>query len=221
MGWPYLGVRSWRAVLTPVPDECRYDADSDDAFLEAHESRRIHELRGTFLAQVAEVEDLLLTLLGVLVEKRIDVLQPMSKTPERLRVAPSGKCIEVLGKLSDNLGLTDDLQAAFGHLRWLLSRRNQLVHATVRVGFSQRHPDAPREAVVAWLQESRGRKPIVDWTLAPRLPEARHPGDGPLIAPDDIGESELEDDIQRAHRALDSALLIVIRLCANVGVNIP
>jgi hypothetical protein len=60
--WPHKCVRSWRVVLErrrPDRDDLKYEANAEDDLLEAAETRRLHMLRGMFMAQTAEVEELL------------------------------------------------------------------------------------------------------------------------------------------------------------------
>ncbi len=59
--WPELTVRSWQGVLARRDPEWR--SWDDDDYEEASEGRRLHELRGLIMAQVAEIEDLLKQLL--------------------------------------------------------------------------------------------------------------------------------------------------------------
>lgn len=209
--WPDECVRSWRGVLEerrPDRDELQYETDAQDHLLEAEETRRLHMLRGMLMAQTAEVEDLLATLCeGVL---GID----------GARKASAGG---LLGKLRD-ASQNDALPEEFGHVDWLLRRRNELVHATLEVGYVNGLA-GERMSVLTVLRPIRGGD--VPWKSAPRLDQGKQAllearvgswagaptadTDAPpevYSGPCDIDEVDLKMDLRRAHIALESAVTI-------------
>jgi hypothetical protein len=118
--WPDECVRSWRGVLEerrPDRDDFKYEADADDHLLEAAETRGLHMLRGMFMAQTAEVEDLH----AVLCEKVLGM--------NGARNSVAGGRLRKLKETAQG----DLLSRHFGHVEWLLKRRNELVHATLQV----------------------------------------------------------------------------------------
>lgn len=200
--WPDLGVRSWQGVLTErLPREDLYEDDASDHLLEARESRRIHELRGLFLAQVAEVEDLMVNVLDSVYENRPDLIGGSRK-----KVILS-RALAVVQDVMRGLELESLAEEKFPMLLWMIARRNQLVHARVVVGYSQLGPDAPREAVIVLLQEIQPRSSAVPWSDAPKLEGYRNPGDFGWDGDDgQIGEYNLEVDLRRLYVCLDAAV---------------
>lgn len=209
--WPGESVRSWRGVLEerrPDREDFKYDTDADDHLLEAAETRRLHMLRGMFMAQTAEVEDLLATLCdGVLSIKEA-------------RKTPAGGLLRKLRKIAKG----DQLSDQFRHVDWLLKRRNELVHATLAVGYVDGWA-GERESVLTVLRPIRGGD--VPWESAPFIDEqpqdrfavALDPWACPsssdfgasandLEGRDNIDELDLERDLRRAHVALESAVMI-------------
>ncbi|MBB4939130.1 hypothetical protein FHR32_003435 [Streptosporangium album] len=69
-----------------------YSDDLYDRAEAGREARRIHELRGVFMAQVAEIEDLLQTLINLVAEHRGEWLPiPESK----LKKLPASKALSL------------------------------------------------------------------------------------------------------------------------------
>jgi hypothetical protein len=173
--WPELTVRSWQGVLA------RRDPDwsgwADDDYAEATDARRLHELRGLVMAQVAEIEDLLKELL-----KKADELQPMVKVDKNRRL-PTGVTLNRLEALLKSWNLLGDLGGQIGTVRRAIKRRNALVHARVHIGFSLQGEYGPREPVIALLFSN-------------------DPDEGAS----GINEFELERELGLAHAALDAAV---------------
>lgn len=209
--WPDECVRSWRGALEerrPDRDELQYETDAQDHLLEAEETRRLHMLRGMLMAQTAEVEDLLVTLC----EEVLGI--------DGARKASAGG---LLGKLRD-ASQNDALSEEFGHVNWLLKRRNELVHATLAVGYVNGWADE-RLSVLTVLRPIRGGD--VPWKSAPHLDQGTQTlfeacvgswagapiadTDAPpdiYSGPYDIDEVDLQMDLRRAHISLESAVTI-------------
>lgn len=139
--WPEMTVRSWRGVLERR-NPGQYFWEPDDYSEEAEEARRIHELRGLIMAQVAEIEDLFRNLLSCAQECGITI-----KSAGRTAGAMAG----AVGRLVLVLDLKDRYDDTLEAIRAVISRRNALVHATVTVGFYRIGLEGPRVPVIALL----------------------------------------------------------------------
>jgi hypothetical protein len=200
--WPDLSVRPWRGVLAErLPRDDFYEMGGEDFLLEAAEARRLHELRGLFLAQVSEVEDLMIHVVDCVHDKRPDLIDGPHK-----KVVLS-RALTIVRDVMKKLSADKVAESQFAMLYWMIARRNQLVHARVAVGYSQVGPDAPREPVIALLQEIQPGQNPVPWNDAPKLEECRNPGDfGWTGGGDEIGEYDLEVDLRRLYVCLDAAV---------------
>ena len=165
-GWPELGVRRWGDVLemrTSSSYDYAYDGDS---YAASDESRRIHELRGLVMSQVAEIEDLLYELANTY----LPALKKM--TPKQslgLKKAPAGELL-VAVELCSLLNLEVTNSERLDILADTIQRRNALVHATVQIGFSWTGSGDRREPVIALLSsriEAVGQSDIGEYELEP------------------------------------------------------
>ncbi|GAA1619001.1 hypothetical protein GCM10009733_014190 [Nonomuraea maheshkhaliensis] len=219
--WPELTVRSWRGVhdLRAAHEHADYSDDLHDRVNASMEARRIHELRGMFMAQTAEIEDLLHTLLRLIVEHCPEWL-PASAT--KAKKLPASRVLEIIRAVATSTGKANELHNACAQISWLLARRNQLVHAIVHIGYSSPGPDARREPVIVLLMEIQGNTIQVPWEFAPRLEDARNPGD---IAWDgdcgEISELHLKEDLRRAFIVLEGAVDIFQALGAPLELLLP
>jgi hypothetical protein len=185
--WPMGTVRSWQGVYQQR-QESGYADDEADRIRESKESSRIHELRGLMMAQVAEVEDLLVTL-----HRQLD-----SPPANEGRWTTAKRILALLGDMPES----GNLQQQLDHMEWLLERRNQLVHARVHVGYAYSQFNDSREAVVVLLQPVNFSSRAIPWHKAPVLAAPR----SVQADSDEIDEELLEDDLDRAHLALESAV---------------
>ena len=204
--WPVESVWSWRGVLHERrPDKADFEDDADDHLREAEDSRRMHMLRGMFMAQAAEVEDLLVTLAEQLPEMRA----------YRRRSANW-----LLRELEEQY-FEESLARHFRYVTWLFKRRNQLVHATITIGYSYVQFTDQRDSVIQTLHPIRGGE--VPWDWAPALDDQIAPDafadpwavDGSAGASrvhPDYEELDLEHDLRRAHIAVESAVIIYEQL---------
>jgi hypothetical protein len=58
--WPPLSMHGWQQVLNMRDPDWGSAAEDQDDLMAAEESRRMHELRGLIVGQVAEIENLLI-----------------------------------------------------------------------------------------------------------------------------------------------------------------
>lgn len=204
--WPELTVRPWRGVqdLRQAEVEHYYSDDLYDRVEAGRESRRIHELRGVFMAQVAEIEHLLQTLINLVAEHRAEWL-PVPKS--KLKKIPAKKALDLVRDIAAAAGQATEMSIACSQVTWLLARRNQLVHAVVTVGYNSLGPYAPREPVIVLLDEIQQNGAQVPWELAPLLKDAGTPGDwGWEGDSGEISEQHLEEDLRRAYIVLEGAV---------------
>jgi len=204
--WPDLSVRSWRGALFERTQQEPYcEDDASDHLLEAGDTRRIHELRGLFLAQVSEVEDLMVHIVKYASEKRPDLF---GEPPKKNLLS---KALAAVKGIAETLGLGIMAEERFPMLFWMIARRNQLVHARVVVGYSQLGPNAPREAVIVFLQEIQPGSNEIPWDDAPKIDGYRNPGDFGWSGDDDqIDEYYLMVDLRRLYVCLDASIEIYV-----------
>ena len=195
--WPGSAVMNWNLARNILRFEGEDDPDAvygyeeyaDEEMASALESERMEQLRGMFLGQAAEVEAAILELAGH--------LYPPGRGRRSLGQA--------LGLVRDALRTRGDSASAptwmwLGHLRWLHSRRNQLVHARLTVGMARQHERSDLEPVISLLIEIRGSTAI-DWQEAPSWRGEMTPVTDPM----EIDEGILEADCWRAWVATCSA----------------
>lgn len=206
--WPDLSVRSWHGALAErTPQEPYYEDDASDHLLEAGDTRRIHELRGLFLAQVSEVEDLMIHIIKYVSENRPDLV---GGSPKKIILS---KALAAVKGIAETLGLGTLAEEKFPMLYWMIARRNPLVHARVVVGYSQLGPDAPREAVIVFLQEIQPSSNEIPWGDAPKIEGYRNPGEFGWSGDDgQIDEYCLTVDLQRLYVCLDAAIEIYVAI---------
>ena len=193
----------------PDKNDFEFEDGADDHIREAEDSRRIHLLRGMFMAQAAEVEDLLVTLAEQLPKMRGFRRRPANPLLRELEQRYPG----------------ESLARHFRYVTWLFKRRNQLVHATITIGYSYVGFTAQRDSVIEILHPIRGGD--VPWEWAPPLDDEIAPDSlddpwavdgsagGSRVPPDHDEELDLERDLRRAHVAVESAVIIYEQLNPN------
>jgi hypothetical protein len=144
--WPPLAVRTWQGALNSRDPEYReFDYEHE---VEAVESRRLHELRGLVVGQVAELESLLLHISS---EIRAHYGGPLPVRPKR---RGAGGALSDLRNLLKTIFLGDALAEELETIGLVIRRRNWLVHGRIHVGLSQLGPHAPLEPVISLLFEN-------------------------------------------------------------------
>ncbi len=183
VNWPPIAVRTWQGALySRSPEE--WTGEHDDE-LEAAESRRLHELRGLVIGQVAEIEGLLLHI-GSAIRARYT-----GPLPTRHKRRGAGGALQDLRLLLKVLQLDEHLSEKLERIWQVIQRRNRLVHGTIHIGFSRLSEQAPLESVITLLFEN-------------------DPDDAqPQIGDDEdyeCDEHELKKYLQDAHQAPESGL---------------
>jgi hypothetical protein len=193
--WPNLTVRSWVGVLARRDPDWRSSDDDDPE--EALEARRIHELRGLVMAQVAEIEDLLRFVL-------VEAGSRTNRTSRSLRLhrPTAGAALKRVESLLEEIGLAERFRHHITQMESTIHRRNKLVHATVKVGFSQMGEYGPHVPVIVLLMTRDEQWPE-------QLASSRSAHDDEQTKHQDtdaIDESDLEDDLRKAYEALEAAI---------------
>jgi hypothetical protein len=193
--WPPVSVRNWRAVLAMRdPDWGKLAEDYDDTAAAA-ESRRLHELRGVIIGQVAEIENLLLYIASQIRERSTGDVPP-----RRRGQRGAGKMLDDVEILLEATGLKSEFAAHIQCIRQTIRQRNAIVHAVIYVGFSYIPFDDSRSSVIVLLFDNDGTQ-----------------GSGRTVDEeqniiDEIDEIELEHQLDRSHDALDKCVDIWIRV---------
>ena len=144
--WPPLTVRTWQGALNSRDPEYReFDHEHE---VEAEESKRLHELRGLVIGQVAELESLLLYITS---EIRARYGGPLPVRPKR---RGAGGALSDLRSLLKAMLFGDELAEELETIKLVIQRRNWLVHGRIKVHLSQLGPEAPLEPVVYLLLEN-------------------------------------------------------------------
>jgi hypothetical protein len=171
--------------------------------LAASESRRIHELRGVIVGQVAEIENLLLHI-SVQVRER-------SKSEElrnrRVR-GPAGAVLTHVENLLKTLDLESEFESHLKIIRETITNRNAIVHAVVDVGFSYIQFNDSREAVLIGIRHNDKDK----WEERLESAAELDPWETDEMTPWDITEVDLERQLAQAYKALDKCVDIWIRV---------
>lgn len=145
--WPPLVVRSWQGVLYERDREYSFDLDHDPV-QEATISRRMHELRGLVVGQVAEIES---ALLDIASEIRGRYPGPL---PNRQKWKGAGGALNDVQKLLPMLPVGDGIALELALIYQVIQRRNKLMYARIHVGFSRLGPHSGLEPVIYLLQEN-------------------------------------------------------------------
>ena len=121
-----------------------------DCIEAAKESRRLHELRGLVIGQVAEIEALLLY-----ISSRIRGRCSPGKVPERRgKMRGAGNVLKDVEVLLGVIGLGHDLAEHVECIRRTIRRRNDIVHATVHIGFAYVQFNDSRNSVICLLMDN-------------------------------------------------------------------
>jgi hypothetical protein len=196
--WPPFSVRPWLTV-----HDSRLPSDGTpwdhDPIAEANISRRLHEMRGLVIGQVAEVESLLFHI-GEQTRRRYQ-----GTLPSRPRRMGAGGALQDVKELLAVLALGDEFAAEIEQIHKVIALRNRLVHGVIRIGFSQPGDQGPLEPVVYMFTENDDDRPPMtiidpfgdddDWEYAV-----------------EIDERDLENHLNKAYGALEAGLSIFTRV---------
>ena len=211
--WPPLVVRSWYGVLYERDREYSFDLDYDPE-QEATISRRMHEIRGLVVGQVAEIES---ALLGIASEIRARHPGPLPNRPKRMG---AGGALNDVRKLLPVLSVNDNLARELALIEEVIRRRNKLIHARIHVGFSRLGPHSGLEPVIYLLQENDAVEADISQRVdggtirdssVPDLQEETDEGEEFDLPEDEmemgqIGELSLEKYLEEAYAALEAAV---------------
>jgi hypothetical protein len=202
--WPPLTVRDWKTVLAQRDPDWGYEEEDFDGVLAARESRRIHELRGLIVGQVAEIENLLLYISSQ-VSERSSSEKYRNKRPGG---GSAGTILTYVEHLLEYFSLENSFQSHVRMIREAIIKRNAIVHAVVDVAFSSAALKGPRESVLLGIRdndEERWRKRLED-------AEELDLWETNETVPWDVSEVDLERQLTEAHEALEKCIDIWIGL---------
>jgi hypothetical protein len=182
------------------PDEY-YDLDHDYV-QEAIESRPLHELRGLVVGQVAEIEGFLLYIASTI---RSQWTGPL---PSRKKRRSAGGALNDLRRLLSSLALQDELATELETIWKIIERRNRLVHGRIHIGFSRAGEHAPLESVIYLLLENDEADDVSQNRDSDSGEEEEEDDDEDI----ECGEHELQKYLGQAHRALEAALDIWLKV---------
>jgi hypothetical protein len=177
------------------PDWGSFEEDYD-YIEEAKDSRRLHELRGLVIGQVAEIESLLL-FISCQVRERFS----SGILPRRRGQHGAGNALNDVEVLLDALGLGSELADHIKGIRRTISRRNSIVHATIHIGVAYVPFNDSRSAVISLLLDND-----------PTQRSKHAVEDDKDVGNDDISEVQLERQLTEAYDALDRCLDIWVRV---------
>jgi hypothetical protein len=149
--WPPLVVRSWHGALYGGDPSYSYDWDHDPV-QEAEISRRMHELRGLVVGQVAEIE---FALLCIASEIRDRYEGPVHARPKRMG---AGGALNDVRRLLPVLSIGNTLAQEIDLIGQVIDRRNRLMHARIHVGFGRLGPRSGLEPVIYMLLENDAKE---------------------------------------------------------------
>ena len=189
--WPPLTVRDWQTVLDRRRPDWGSDEVDHDGIEAAEESRRLHELRGIIVGQVAEIESLLLH-----ISNHIDkvVRKPLAMHKSRSRRG-AGAVLKYLEDQLCQIDLIDGLREQIELIRGVITQRNKLVHATVCIGFEYVSFNDTRSSVIVALSDNDQIGVESDWSDLP-----------PIEPRPDFSEYELERQLETAYQALEGCV---------------
>ena len=199
--WPPLSVRNWQAVLGMRDSDWGSLEDDYDCIEAAKESRRLHELRGLVIAQVAEIEALLLYISSQIRDRS----SPGNVPEKREKMRGAGNVLKDVEALLDVIGLGDDLSEQVETVRRTIRRRNDIVHATVHIGFAYVEFNDSRNSVICLLMDN-------DQIGQPRSEVQRYEEDEDY----EFDEMKLECQLTDAYDALDRCVDIWVQVDSNL-----
>jgi len=201
--WPPLSVRDWRSVLAQRDPDWGSEEEDFDGISAAHESRRIHELRGVIVGQVAEIENLLLHISAQVMER-----SNSEEVRNRRARGPAGAVLAHVEKQLKTLSLEGEFESHLVVIREVIANRNAIVHAVVDVGFSYVQFTDSRDCVLILLRDNDRDK----WQKRIEGATELDPWETDEMIPWDISEVDLERQLARGYEALDKCLDIWVRV---------
>jgi hypothetical protein len=201
--WPPLIVRDWRSVLELREPNLDFEEDYYDGILTANASRRIHELRGIIVGQVAEIENLLLYM-----AKQVRERCTTGDLGNRRAGGPTGVVFAHVKELLQNLKIKDEFGSHLEMIQETIERRNAIVHAVVLVGISYSQFNDSREPMLILMRDNDDKKWEARFEAAAEL----DPWEADEIIPGDVSKIDLERQLTQAYEALDRCVDIWVRV---------
>jgi len=201
--WPPLSVRGWQAVLAQREPDWGSEEDDRDGILAARESRRIHELRGVIVGQVAEIESLLLHI-SAQVRERANT-DGLGNRPVR---GPAGAVLAHVGNILKILDLEGEFEDHLRVVRETIVNRNAIVHAVVDVQFSLSPFNGSRECVLIGIRDNDDGR----WEQQLESATEWETWANDVMIPWDISPIDLERRLAQAYTALDKCIDIWVRV---------
>jgi hypothetical protein len=196
-------VRDWRAVLAQRDPDWGSQEEDFDGISAAHESRRIHELRGVIVGQVAEIENLLLYISTQVRER---------SNSEELRTGrargPAGAVLAHVEQLLEVLGFESEFKSHVTIIREVIKSRNAIVHAVIDVGFDYVQFTDSRDCVIIIVRDNDDDK----WQKHLEYAAELNPWETDEMLPWDVSELGLERQLAQAYQALDKCVDIWVRV---------
>lgn len=189
--WPPLTVRAWQGMFALRNHEWGTDEGYYDDVSAASLSRRLHELRGVIIGQVAEIEALM-----IYISTQIHNRFRESKLPARRPRSGAGAILRHVQDLLDRMGLKGDLEEKIQNIKRTIDRRNKIVHATIHVGYAHVNFTGTWDPVIVLLldNEDKSNQAKASDDLADGFEDP------------ELDETRLELQLAEAYEALDACL---------------
>jgi len=210
--WPPLSVRRWSQVLAMRDPAWGSAAEDHDELVAAEESRRMHELRGLIVGQVAEIENLLIH-----ITNQICARTTASPRPARQRRHGAGNILTEVESQLRALDLEEEFEASIQGMRQTIRDRNDIVHAVISIGFSDMGEYGPRVSVISILHDNDGPKQpekVDTWEThaCEDIENCPHYEEDFVDWSWDISEARLERQLNDAYDSLEKCVDIWVRV---------
>jgi hypothetical protein len=149
--WPAMTVHDWNTAWAKRDPEWGAEEGDRDGIDTASETKRLHELRGVIIGQVAEIESLLLHMTS-----KIERKLPEISVSRGYRNRGTGAVLQALEEQLRQLGIAAELHNQFVAVRNCIRERNNIVHATVRIHYSWDPFSGGRAAVLEIWLDNKG-----------------------------------------------------------------
>ena len=201
--WPPLSVRDWQSVLAQREPDFGSEDEDFDGILAASASRRIHELRGVIVGQVAEIENLLLY-----ISKQVSERYGSGDLSNRRVRGTAGTVLAHVEVILQTLGLGDEFENHLKVIKETIKRRNAVVHAVVLVGISYCQFNDSREPMLILIKDNDEKR----WEARLEAATDLDPWQTEEMFSGDISEIDLERQLDQAYEALERCLDIWVRV---------
>jgi hypothetical protein len=194
--------------------------DNYDDLNGAEESRRMHELIGLIVGQVAEIENLL-----IYIADQIRVRTTALPRPARQRRHGAGNILSDVESQLRALELEGEFETSIRDIRQTINERNAIVHAVIQIGYSDMGEHGPRVSVISILWDNNGSSPsgVDAWETHPceDRENCPHFEEDFIDWSWDISEFRLERQLNSAYDALEKCVDIWMRVDKLLPQNSP